>query len=152
VTFLSKIYNALSPKIAGCPVVFFALREEILVVPIRNSCVPIESTEKLEAHSTHSSTLNHQSTMSKGEVNLIVLIITQMHQNNDSLSYYEYAFLCLFFFCLKPILHPQIDAFQLNEASCTVLFGFNDKTASPPQEEICADLEGNNDKVILALI
>jgi hypothetical protein len=64
-----------------------------------------------------------------------------------------YIFLSFFFlFSLKPILHPQIDAFQLNEASCTVLFGFNDKTASPPQEEICADLEGNNDKVILALI
>eukprot|EP00615_Pteridomonas_danica_P000322 CAMPEP_0114361378 /NCGR_PEP_ID=MMETSP0101-20121206/24679_1 /TAXON_ID=38822 ORGANISM="Pteridomonas danica, Strain PT" /NCGR_SAMPLE_ID=MMETSP0101 /ASSEMBLY_ACC=CAM_ASM_000211 /LENGTH=961 /DNA_ID=CAMNT_0001506305 /DNA_START=27 /DNA_END=2912 /DNA_ORIENTATION=- len=40
----------------------------------------------------------------------------------------------------------EVDAFQLNEASCTVLFG-GDKAATPSQEDICTDLEGTDDKL-----
>jgi hypothetical protein len=41
----------------------------------------------------------------------------------------------------------QVEGFQAHETSCTVLFGGTDKYASPSQEDICKDLEGNDDKV-----
>ena len=41
----------------------------------------------------------------------------------------------------------KVDAFQSNEAACTVLFGGSDKVATPTQEDICRDLEQSDDKV-----
>jgi coatomer subunit beta len=54
----------------------------------------------------------------------------------------------------------EVDAFQTTEASCTVLFGVNDKATTPSQDEICKDLETSDDKgkvkalktVILAML